>query len=323
MEYLKHLFSNTILTTLIIMTLSIGLSGQLDYYPDTDNDGGSLLQLKNYGVSHIDFIALDEDADAAMPFTLGSKIYMYKNNVIAPNNRRVTLNASTGTEGGYGSLRLDAYSNVTPLLNANNVATSGAAPYAMISLAKRESSFWAAAQDYSWNIGVYDEFEYDSLVSSQADAYDCQNCLTFAYQDGAGGAFYKFSFGSDADFQTASDERLKENIEDVNNTLDKIIELSPKKYHYIWGEKNPNRKNSGFLAQDVQKIFPELVTSIKQPNGEKTLMLNYTGMIPYITKGMQEQQEIISDQESTINNLQAQLNQLSAQVKELKEIMKN
>ena len=89
------------------------------------------------------------------------------------------------------------------------------------------------------------------------------------------------------------------------------------------GEKNPNKKSTGFLAQDVQKLFPELVSSIRQPNGKKSMTLNYIGMIPHITKGMQEQQEIITAQENAINNLQSRINLLSAQLKELKEIVEN
>lgn len=56
-------------------------------------------------------------------------------------------------------------------------------------------------------------------------------------------------------FNATSDKRLKENIKDFN-TVQSILDLPIKRFDYIDGPKN----QIGCLAQDLQKLYPELVT---------------------------------------------------------------
>ena len=56
-------------------------------------------------------------------------------------------------------------------------------------------------------------------------------------------------------FNATSDKRLKENIEDFN-TVQSILNLPIKRFDYIDGPKN----QIGCLAQDLQELYPELVT---------------------------------------------------------------
>jgi hypothetical protein len=79
-----------------------------------------------------------------------------------------------------------------------------------------------------------------------------------------------------------SDRRLKENIQYLNgiNAINIISMLKPATFDYINGAKN----DAGFIAQDVQKILPHLVTV--DPQG--MLGLKTTELIPYMIKGMQE-----------------------------------
>ena len=59
----------------------------------------------------------------------------------------------------------------------------------------------------------------------------------------------------------------------------------------------------GFIAQEIEKVMPELV--IETRNGY--LGLNYTGVIPLLTKAMQEQQTEMEKQQKEIDELKAQL----------------
>lgn len=54
-----------------------------------------------------------------------------------------------------------------------------------------------------------------------------------------------------------SDERIKKEINDIQTPLNKIMELKPKEY-YLCDDKDYNKK-FGIIAQDVEKIFPELI----------------------------------------------------------------
>ena len=57
-------------------------------------------------------------------------------------------------------------------------------------------------------------------------------------------------------FYASSDERLKENIVDYKYH-DSILDIAVKEFDY----KNTNVHTIGFIAQELQEKFPELVTS--------------------------------------------------------------
>ncbi len=84
----------------------------------------------------------------------------------------------------------------------------------------------------------------------------------------------------------SSDERLKQDITSLSSssTLDKVLELNPVSYHWKTDTSTSTLK-FGFIAQQVESIFPELVSTDKD-TGYKTLSLN--GMIPYIVSSIQE-----------------------------------
>jgi hypothetical protein len=69
----------------------------------------------------------------------------------------------------------------------------------------------------------------------------------------------------------SSDAKLKENVESVTNATDIIKQFSPKKYDLI-SERGlvSRKKHYGFLAQDVEQIMPDLVSTLKQPGKTKT-----------------------------------------------------
>ena len=54
-----------------------------------------------------------------------------------------------------------------------------------------------------------------------------------------------------------SDERIKKEINNIKTPLNKIMELKPKEY-YLCDDKDYNKK-FGIIAQDVEKVFPELI----------------------------------------------------------------
>ena len=58
-----------------------------------------------------------------------------------------------------------------------------------------------------------------------------------------------------------SDERIKKEINDIQTPLNKIMELKPKEY-FLCDEKDYNKK-FGIIAQDVEKVFPELIHTEK------------------------------------------------------------
>ena len=85
------------------------------------------------------------------------------------------------------------------------------------------------------------------------------------------------------DLTINSDMRLKSNIASLGSTLSKILLIDGKSYTM---KKNGQQK-IGVLAQDVQEVFPELVTR----GANKILAVNYQGLIPVLINALNEQQK--------------------------------
>ncbi len=81
---------------------------------------------------------------------------------------------------------------------------------------------------------------------------------------------------------SSSDERFKKDFEEIQNGLEKILEL--KAYTY---DKNDKRE-SGFKASEVKKLMEECVIEI---NGK--LMVRYEGIIPYLVSSIHKLHEEI------------------------------
>ena len=104
-----------------------------------------------------------------------------------------------------------------------------------------------------------------------------------------------------------SDKRIKSNIENNSFGLDQILKLQSYVYDkYRTTEKKKFLgKEIGFLAQDVSEVIPLIVK--KDNNKEELLSLNYIGLIPILTKAIQDQQKIIDQNQSEINQLKSEL----------------
>jgi len=94
-----------------------------------------------------------------------------------------------------------------------------------------------------------------------------------------------------------SDARLKSNIISLGSTLAKLLMIDGKSYTM---KSNESKSKIGLLAQDVQKVFPELVKTTN--NEDKTLSVNYQGLIPVLINAIKEQQKQIKELKKLIGN---------------------
>ncbi|WP_047547161.1 tail fiber domain-containing protein [Psychroserpens sp. Hel_I_66] len=96
----------------------------------------------------------------------------------------------------------------------------------------------------------------------------------------------------------ASDIRLKDNINQLNPVLDKILKLRPKTYYY----KSDDSKTEtiGLIAQEVQKILPEVVQYSKV---DDLFGVDYAAFGVIAIKAIQEQQVLIENQQKQIDEL--------------------
>ncbi|MEO8174229.1 MAG: tail fiber domain-containing protein, partial [Sediminibacterium sp.] len=107
-----------------------------------------------------------------------------------------------------------------------------------------------------------------------------------------------------------SDLRFKKNISNLSSSLSGILSLRPVSYNW----RNPafgTNRQVGFIAQDVRKIFPDLVAEDKNGN----LSVNYSGMVSPMVKAMQEQQKQIEDLKKQNSELQQRLDKIEQMLK--------
>ncbi|KAJ3052132.1 hypothetical protein HK097_006856 [Rhizophlyctis rosea] len=81
-----------------------------------------------------------------------------------------------------------------------------------------------------------------------------------------------------------SDRKMKENIKPIENALDAIKKTPAVTFNYIGAEK----KTMGFIAQDVAKVYPELVDTFIQPDDSSMLMLNQMPLIAALFAAVQQ-----------------------------------
>jgi hypothetical protein len=95
-----------------------------------------------------------------------------------------------------------------------------------------------------------------------------------------------------------SDKNLKKNIQPItDDKSNSIINLEPVKFNYK--DDKSQRNHLGFIAQDVEKIYPELVVGDK--NDVKSI--NYVEFIPLLVLKIQNQQKEIDELREQINEL--------------------
>lgn len=132
-------------------------------------------------------------------------------------------------------------------------------------------------------------------------------------------------YATDGSYHQFSDVRMKRDITNLDNTLDRLLQLRPVSYRFRSAPKNAPL-SLGLIAQEVQPLFPEVVG--EGPNGMKDLA--YSELVPVTIRSIQElNQKLetqlkqrdteIQDLKDSNDALAKQLNQLQAAVQALQE----
>jgi len=104
-------------------------------------------------------------------------------------------------------------------------------------------------------------------------------------------------------WQHSSDRRLKTNIQPIQSSLDRILELQGISFNW---KTDSEKREIGFIAQDVEKIIPEIVA--KDQDGYYSIA--YGNFAPLLVEAIKEQQEIIESQNKRIGQLEKMVMEL-------------
>jgi hypothetical protein len=99
-------------------------------------------------------------------------------------------------------------------------------------------------------------------------------------------------------YQAESDERLKENIENITYGTAEILQLQPRKFNWI-GE---SVEQNGFVAQEVESVLPAFVKTgemkINEDDVEGIKSIDYNSIVATLVKTIQELEARITELES-------------------------
>jgi hypothetical protein len=118
-------------------------------------------------------------------------------------------------------------------------------------------------------------------------------------------------------YGSASDRRLKENIQPLTGALDKVLKLQGCTFN--WKEATDERdligikEDIGFIADEVQAVLPEMVRT----GVEGYLSLRDRGFSALLVEAIKEQNQEVVDLKSKLNQQQSELDELKSLVKSL------
>ena len=119
---------------------------------------------------------------------------------------------------------------------------------------------------------------------------------------------YKFyvNFGgqinsTSTSISSLSDERLKENIVDLETGLTEVIALKPRRFDW---KGNGNKNVAGFIAQEVETVLPELIGDFLHDDLADAKSVKMGDMVPTLVKAIQEQQTLIESLEARLSALE-------------------
>lgn len=149
---------------------------------------------------------------------------------------------------------------------------------------------------------IYGELDNKNVVINGTNP----NGKTFWVQGSAGGA---------ENWNATSDRRLKKDIAEINGALEKVLQLKGVCFNWKDTKTHGNKRNIGFIAQDIEEVLPEVVNK-----SGKYYTVQYAPVTAVLVEAVKEQQKIIEKLENRISELEKTNVDLKAQVSDINDL---
>jgi len=119
-------------------------------------------------------------------------------------------------------------------------------------------------------------------------------------------------------FVLASDLKVQENVTSIDEALHTLNQINGITYsEKTVNGKKADAKQVGFVANDVEKVLPDLVTKDEKGNS----YINYNGFTPIIVEALKEQEAVINSQEFLIEKQESEIKLQRDQIADLESRM--
>ena len=112
--------------------------------------------------------------------------------------------------------------------------------------------------------------------------------------------------GSTTFYDTSSDYRLKENVVPVNDGIEIVKQLQPKRFNYI---ADPDTTMEGFIAHELQEVVPLAANGEKDATDENGILpqsIDVSKIVPHLTAALKEAITKIETLETKVAALEAE-----------------
>ena len=264
-------------------TLDIGADGSAEivagFVPDSTNARNGRLRIAGTNTPHNNSVALISDASTNVGMAL--------------------VTTAGGTKGER--LVIDSVGNIK-IGNAEVSPTPTTSAYdgAMIHLAQTNSS--STGTQIHMTHGTSGHTASDGFLIAY---YSDNNAYYNNIESGSAHLFYtagsiRYTINSSGG-ANGSDEKWKENIQDISYGLDTVKSLQPRKFNW----KDSGEKGIGFIAQEVKPLIGEVITEPTEGGPyESGYMMNYSALTAVLTKAIQELSTKLEAAEARITALE-------------------
>jgi hypothetical protein len=226
------------------------------------------------------------------------------NTAIGASSLTLNTKGSDNTANGYGSLNSNTlgYSNTANGVYSLVYNTSGYHNSAFGQNALQINTTGHSNTAVGFGSGMTNILgNQNTLIGHEADvtSNNLSNAMAIGYKAKVNqsnkivfGNSSVTTIGGQVTWTTNSDIRIKKNIRDTRYGLSTVMQLRPVEYTLI----SSDLKQVGFIAQEVNKLVPEVITGIEGDleKGE-ILGITYANLVAVLTKAIQEQQKQIED----------------------------
>ena len=230
--------------------------------------------------------------DGTLTWVVGSDHFLFSDDVSIAQNEKLKFGSDNEhiSANGAGQISLVGGSHIT--INPGNASNL----YLGADGAGKDVYFYGGASNEQI---LYDASDHQLKVTDSSGALQ----LTIGGDDSAEFAIDVSQATSNSGkirataFVTYSDETLKTNIKPMNNAMDTVMKLQG--VNFDW--KNDGASDFGFIAQDLQKVIPQAVSSADTEDG--VMGVDYSRLTAVLVEAMKAQQTEIETLKSAIAKL--------------------
>jgi len=266
-------------------TISVTLHGNA-----TSGDAGLMSASDK---TKIDTIATN--ADVTNTTNVTSAGALMDSEVSVTNIKNIDQALESGAEPEFGTANMEDSTNKRFMTDAqetklDSVATGATANVGDVTLSGTQTI--SGNKTFSGNTSA-------SGAISQSNTTQSTNKSSGAFKTlGGVGIAKTLNVGEDVVAYASSDKRYKDNLQAITNPIDKVKSLTG--YTFTWNDKHEQFNGNddiGVVAQEVEKVFPEIVDT--RDNGYKAV--KYEKMVAVLIEAIKDQQKQIDELKEKCN----------------------